>query len=113
MLRDYPHLEDAIRRPRPYRVACLPLGSRAASVGVLAITSDESRDITDDERSFLLLIARYASQAIQRLRLLDEERKSRADADAAARRLALLNHASRAFGDAALDLDVRIAQRRR
>ena len=87
--------------------ACLS-GTMAACVGVLAIISEESRDITDDERNFLLLIARYASQAIQRLRLLDEERKSRAEADAAAGRLALLNHASRAVGDAALDLDVRI-----
>ncbi len=108
MLRDYPHLKDAIRLTRPYRVACLPLWSQGGPVGVLAITSEESREVTEDERSFLLLVARYASQAIQRLRLLEDERQSRADADAAAGRLALLNHASRSFGGADLDLEVRL-----
>ena len=62
----------------------------------------------DDERDFLLLVARYAGQAIERLRLLDGERKSRTEADAAASRLALLNQASRAFGDADLDLEARL-----
>ena len=62
----------------------------------------------DDERDFLLLVARYAGQAVERLRLLDAERKSRADADAAASRLALLNQTSRAFADSGLDLDARL-----
>ncbi len=108
MSRDYPQLKDAMDFPRAYRVACLPLGSQSGSVGVLAITSEESGEPSDDERSFLLLVARYAGQAIQRLRLLECERRSRTEADAAAGRLVLLNQASRAFGDADLDLDARL-----
>jgi len=108
MLRDYPHLRDAVRLQRPYRVVCLPLGSGRRPVAVLAITIDEAGEPNEDERSFLLLVARYAGQAIERLRLLDAERKSRADADAAANRLSLLSQASRSFGEAALDLDARL-----
>jgi PAS domain S-box-containing protein len=108
MLRDYPHLRDATRLQRPYRVACLPLGSSGRPVAVLAITIDEAGEASEDERSFLLLVARYTGQALERLRLLEAERKSRADADAAANRLSLLSQASRAFGEAALDLDARL-----
>jgi PAS domain S-box-containing protein len=108
LLRDYPHLGTAVTPDRSYRIYCLPLVSRDRTLGALGITIDEPSDATDDEHDFLLLVARYAGQAIERLRLLDAERKSRTDADAAASRLSLLNQASRAFGDADLDLEARL-----
>ena len=108
LLRDYPHLGPAITPGRSYRISCLPLVSHGRTLGALGITIDEPREAMDDERDFLLLVARYAGQAIERLRLLEAERKSRSDADAAASRLAVLNQASRAFGDADLDLEARL-----
>jgi len=112
LLRDYPHLQGAISAGRAYRISCLPLVSGDRTLGALALTIEESRearrDAVEEEQGFLLLVARYAAQAIERLRLLDAERRSKAHADAAASRLALLNKTSRAFADADLDLDARL-----
>jgi signal transduction histidine kinase len=74
----------------------------------LGLTIEEARATTEDERSFLLLVARYASQALERLRLLEAERRSRADADVAAARMGVLSRASRTFVDADLDLAPRL-----
>src|SRR6185503_20609499 len=60
------------------------------------------------ERSFLLLIAGYAGQALERLRLLDAESKSRMQSSAAATRLEILNRTSRAFVASDLDRDRRL-----
>ena len=108
LLREYPHLRDAVTPGRSYRVSCLPLVSGERTLGALGITNDNAGEATEEDRSFLLLVARYAGQAIERLRLLDAERKSRTEAHAAANRLALLNRASRIFADADLDLDARL-----
>ena len=85
-----------------------PVGVAGPHAGCAGPHDRRARRGNQDERDFLLLVARYAGQAIERLRLLDAERKSRAEADAAASRLALLNQASRAFGDADLDLEARL-----
>jgi PAS domain S-box-containing protein len=108
LIERYPHLEPIARASKPYRVACMPLVSRQRAVGALAFTFDAERDATEEERAFLLVIANYASQALERLRLLEAERRSRAEADAAAHRLRVLSRASRAFVDADLDLDSRL-----
>jgi PAS domain S-box-containing protein len=108
LLRDYPHLQGSISAGRSYRISCLPLVSGDRTLGALAMTIEEAREVTEEERGFLLLVARYAAQSLERLRLFEAEGKSRADADAAASRLALLNRASRAFGDADLDLEARL-----
>jgi PAS domain S-box-containing protein len=108
LLREYPHLRGSITPGRSYRLSCLPLLSGERTLGALALTIDEAREATGEERAFLLVVARYAGQAIERLRLFEAERKSRAAADAAAKRLALLNRASRAFADTDLDLDARL-----
>jgi signal transduction histidine kinase/PAS domain-containing protein len=108
LFREYPHLRGTATPGRSYRISCLPLVSGDRTLGALGITIEEACDATDEERGFLLLVARYAGQAIERLRLFEAERKSRTDADAAANRLTLLNRASRAFGDADLDLEARL-----
>jgi signal transduction histidine kinase/PAS domain-containing protein len=86
LLRDYPHLAAAVTPGRAYRAACLPLGSLGRTLGVLAITIDAEGETTEDERGFLLLVARYAGQALERLRLLEGERRSRIEAAASAGR---------------------------
>jgi len=87
LLRDYPHLRPTVTAGRSYRVLCLPLVSQDRTLGALGITIDEEREATEQERGLLLLVARYAGQAIERLRLLDAERRSRAAADTAAARV--------------------------
>lgn len=99
LLAEYPHLSTAVTPGRAYRVSCLPLVAEGKTLGVLGITIEEARDTTEEERSFLELVARYASQAIERLRLLDAERRSREQADAVSRRMSVLSNASRAFGE--------------
>lgn len=93
LVRAYPHLAAAVTAGRAYRLSSLPLVSNGRTLGALALTIPEEREVTEEERSFLLLVARYASQAIERLRLLEAERRLRAEADAAAARMSVLNHA--------------------
>lgn len=108
LIERYPHLSAVATQGRRYRVSCLPLMAHGRILGVLALTIEEERQPTEGEKDFLLLIARYASQAIERLSLFEAERRSRAEADAAATRLAVLGHASRAFAESNLDLQSRL-----
>jgi len=77
LLRQYPHLGPVVTRGRTYRVACLPLASEGRAVGALGVTIEAEGHASDSDREFLLLVARYASQAIERLRLLAAERAAR------------------------------------
>jgi PAS domain S-box-containing protein len=108
LLQQYPHLRASVTEGRSYRICCLPLISQGRTLGALGITIEEARETSDEERDFLLLVARYAGQAIERLRLLEAERRSRSEADATAARMGALSRASRTFGDADLDLARRL-----
>ncbi len=99
----YPHLTSAVTPGRAYRISCLPLISEGKTLGTLGITIEEARETTEEERGFLVLVAQYASQAIERLRLLDAERRSRERADAVSQRMNVLSNASRAFGEVHVD----------
>ena len=104
----YPHLANAVTPGRSYRVSCLPIMASDRVLGVIGLTIEEARETGPDERDFLLLVARYASQAVARLDLLAAERRSRAQADDAAVRLGVLSRASRVFVEADLDLEARV-----
>jgi signal transduction histidine kinase len=80
LLERYPHLRPVTTPDRRYRVSCLPLKVRGRILGTLALTIEEERETTEDERSFLMLIARYASQAVERLRLFEAESRALANA---------------------------------
>lgn len=108
LLELYPHLRSIATTERPYRVACLPLMAHGRVLGSLGLTIDEAREASAEERDFLLLVARYATQSLERLRLFEAERQSRAEADAAANRVGVLSRASRAFAAAGLNLDSRV-----
>jgi K+-sensing histidine kinase KdpD len=104
---------DAFRSGTPIwipsqRVSCLPLVADGCTVGVLEITDGEESESSESERSFLIAVARFAAQAVERLRILEAERKSRARADAIALRMTILSHASRAFADAHVDHEQRL-----
>jgi PAS domain S-box-containing protein len=109
LLERYPHLRSIASEGRSYRIACLPLLVERHVVGVLGITIEEPGDASEDERDFLLLVARYASQAILRLRLLEAEQQSRREATAAAGRLGVLNRISRVFAETDLALGPRLS----
>lgn len=104
----YPHLRGTATAGRTYRIACLPLIAQGQTLGALGLTIEGRGEQTEDEKSFLVLVARYASQALQRSRILEDERESRARADAAAHRMRLISQASRAFGEAQLDFPERL-----
>jgi len=108
LLERYPHLREVATEGRAYRVAALPIMAQGGLFGALGVTFETGREPRLDEREFLQLIAGYASQAIERLRSVDKERRSRELADATAARMAVLSQASRAFVETALDLQSRI-----
>jgi signal transduction histidine kinase len=97
----YPEARELSTAGRSYRVSCLPLIAHGRVLGSLCLTIEKAGDAGEEEREFLLLVARYATQGLERLRLY-------AEAEAAAHRLRILNHASHAFADAALDLAPRM-----
>jgi hypothetical protein len=78
MIRRYPQLATNVTPGRNYRVTCLPVVSEGRAVGAIGVTIEAEGEPSEPEREFLLLIARYASQAIERLRLLEAEQTSRA-----------------------------------
>ncbi|HMI92989.1 MAG TPA: GAF domain-containing protein, partial [Polyangiales bacterium] len=104
LLERYPHLHATVTPGRSYRIACLPVTVQERLLGALAFTFEGDAAIEGDERTFLMLIARYSGQALERLRLLEAEQQSRADAEAAVARLAILSRASRAFSEASSKL---------
>jgi PAS domain S-box-containing protein len=108
LLEQYPHLRSLITEGRRYRIACLPLVGAGEIVGGLGLTIDEELEATEEERGFLLLIAGYAGQALERLRLLEQEQRSRVRADDAAARMELLGRASQAFAEPHLDLNEKL-----
>jgi K+-sensing histidine kinase KdpD len=78
MVRRYPQVAANVTPGRNYRVTCLPVVSEGRAVGAIGVTIEAEGEPSEPEREFLLLIARYASQAIERLRLLEAEQTSRA-----------------------------------
>jgi len=77
----YPQLLPKGPLSERYQVASVPLLVRGRPRGSLAVAFDGRSTFEEDERPFLMLVARYAGQALERLELLAEERKSRAQAE--------------------------------
>jgi len=98
-IRAYPHLSVLASPDRTCSIACLPLMTRNSPRGCIAFSFADERLSDAAERDFLLLVARYSTQAVERLHLLEAERAQRAQSDAAAARLALLSRASRVFAE--------------
>ncbi len=97
LLEHYPHLASEVSPERAYRIACLPIRSQGRTFGSLAFTFERAPAIDDGQKSFLLLTARYCAQALERLRLLEAEQQSRAQAEEARLRAELLHQLARAI----------------
>jgi PAS domain S-box-containing protein len=80
LLAQYPHLASA-SLVRNYRIATLPVVMNNRTAGALGFTLPEESIIEDNERSFLMLVARYSAQALERLRLSEEHREARLRAE--------------------------------
>jgi PAS domain S-box-containing protein len=89
-------------------VACLPLALDGRTLGALGLTFDDTSGFDEDDRTFLLLVARSSGQALERVRLLDAERRSRARAEASAFRWSALSRASHAFSEAGTNLSTQL-----
>jgi PAS domain S-box-containing protein len=103
--RTYPDLATLIDTDAGHSLACVPLGARGTPRGAIAITFSDERTGDPAERDFLLLVARYAGQAVERLLLLEAERTLRTHSEAAAARLALSSRASSALAAASPQLE--------
>ncbi|HEU0054935.1 MAG TPA: PAS domain S-box protein [Longimicrobium sp.] len=76
--RDYGYLENGAW-------ASVPLLLEGRAVGGIGLTFREARAFNDEERDFVLALARQSAQALERARLYEAERGARAEAEAANR----------------------------
>jgi signal transduction histidine kinase len=74
-------------------LACLPLFAQGRCIGALVYGYEGVHPFLEDERAFLLVIARHSAQAIERARLYDAEKGARERAEANQRRSELLAQA--------------------
>lgn len=81
LIEAYPHLSAIATAGRSYRIACVPVFSAGQPIGSLALTFDDAPPLQEEETAILLLVARYAGHALERLRLLAGERASRLRAE--------------------------------
>jgi len=82
--------------PAEFATACLPLINEDRAIGGIAFAFPYARTFVADERTFLEVLASQCAQAIDRARLLEQERSANEAARAADRRkdefLAMLGH---------------------
>ncbi len=93
----YQHLASMLPPGQSHAVGCLPVTVEGKTIGSLAFTFDGAPPIDAEGRNLLSLVAAYSGQALERLRLLDAERKSRADSQRARLRAELLHGLARAI----------------
>jgi signal transduction histidine kinase len=77
----YPNLAASVTPGRDYGVVCLPVMTSGQTLGAIGLTFEDARTLDDEEANFLLLIARYCGQALERLRLLAVEQQHRVRAE--------------------------------
>jgi signal transduction histidine kinase len=104
MLARYPALAPVVTAGREYAIACLPIVVQGRTLGSLGFTFEGAPALDQDARSLLSIVTQHAGQALERLRLLEAERASRAQAEAHAARAAALSRASRAFAECGADV---------
>jgi PAS domain S-box-containing protein len=92
----YPHLAQHYRPYDNSAWMSLPLVFEGRSVGGMSLNFTEYKQLTPEDREFILAISRQCAQAISRAQLYEAERKARAEAEQANRVkdefLAVLSH---------------------
>jgi PAS domain S-box-containing protein len=92
----YPHLADAYKR-HPFQAwISLPLMVEGKAVGGLSLSFKQFKQLSQDDREFMLTLSRQCAQAISRAQSYEAERNARAEAEKANRIkdefLAVLSH---------------------
>jgi signal transduction histidine kinase len=77
-----------------FGLATLPLEMRSGRLGALAVSFPGVHPFATEDRAMLIAIARQGTQALERARLLDAERRARTDAEAEHQRTSFLYEAS-------------------
>ncbi len=79
----YPHLADVYKR-HPYQAwISLPLMVEGHPVGGLSLSFKQFKQLSQDDREFMLTLSRQCAQAISRSQLYEAERQARAEAERA------------------------------
>lgn len=81
LLQEYPHLAGHVSPGRTYRFSILPLVAHDHTLGALVLTEEKEGDPSQEEKEFLLLVGRYATQSLERLRLFKESIDARSRAE--------------------------------
>lgn len=105
LFRAYPHLDTVATPGRSYSVVCIPLAVQGRALGGLGFTFEEPGHEDRNRSELLDSTARYGAQALERLRLLERERRSRNHAELVAHRLGVLSHASVRFAEVGPESD--------
>ncbi len=89
----YPHspIPDS---PEHNAWVTIPLIVNSRVLGVMILSFDTPRQVPNDERTFMLVLAHHCAQALERARLYDGERQARDEAEAARQRLQFLAESS-------------------
>jgi PAS domain S-box-containing protein len=103
ILAGYPHLGSLMIDGQKYRSVCLPVLAADRAFGAFSFSFEDECELDQEQRAFLLMVARSAGQALERMRLFEAEHASRAQAEASAARMELLSRASKTFAAAGPD----------
>ena len=90
----YAHLADIRAKLNARASASIPLLVKGRALGALALSFTTPREFSDDDRKFMLTLARQCAQALERARLYEAEQNARLQAEAAQRRFAFLAEAA-------------------
>ncbi|HEY0406506.1 MAG TPA: PAS domain S-box protein, partial [Pyrinomonadaceae bacterium] len=92
----YPNLVSLHSQTGNEAMAAVPLIVEGRTVGAMGLSFRAAQSFDDEDRAFMIAMARQCAQAIVRARLYEAERRSRAEAEAANRTkdefLATLSH---------------------
>jgi signal transduction histidine kinase/PAS domain-containing protein len=83
----YPHLADVQETINLGASATIPLVVEGRVVGAMHLNFEEARRVSEEDRVFLLALARQCAQALERARLDEAERQARVELEAANKEL--------------------------
>jgi PAS domain S-box-containing protein len=109
ILERYPGLAEPLAKTETQAQAAIPIVSGGETLAVIGLSFAEPRPFRPETRALLEAVAHQSALALGRARLLEAERRARAEAEGARGRLAFLAEASAALGSS---LDYQATMRR-